>query len=317
MTLDPQAQYVLKLIRESGYLEYWQMTPEQARLSHNERAAKLSIPPETLFEVRDARLPGPAGEIPVRSYRPRPAAQPLPVLVWFHGGGHTIGSLDGYDTVCRRLARQGDCVVVSVDYRLAPEHRFPAAVEDCFAALEWVGRNAERVGGDPQRLAVGGDSAGGNLAAVCSILARDAGFPALCMQLLIYPVTADNLDSASHRDFAEGYLLTRKSIEWFVGNYCPDVEKRRDFRFAPLNAGNLAALPDALVIVAGYDPLRDEGIAYARRLEEAGNRVELSNYEGMIHAFIALGGVIDAGVRAIDQSARALRGAFDRASRQR
>ncbi len=313
MPLDPQAKYVLDLMREAGNPEYWQMSVAEARRFHNERAAKFSFAPTPLFAVHDRAVPGPAGDIPLRVYVPRRSDTPLPALVWYHGGGHTIGSLEGYDAVCRRLSLEAGCIVISVDYRLAPENPFPAAVDDSFAALEWVAGHADDLGADPAKLAVGGDSAGGNLAAVCSILARDAGSPDLAFQLLIYPVTGNALDTASHRDCAEGYLLTRRSIEWFWDNYCPDRSQRLDFRFAPLNAKDFQGLPDALVIVAGYDPLRDEGIAYAERLEAAGNRVELTNYQGMIHAFVSLGGVIDAAAQAIVQSARALRRAFGEA----
>ncbi len=313
MPLDPQAKYVLDLAREAGNPEYWQMSVAEARRLHNERAAKLSFAPTPLFAVHDRSVPGPAGEIPLRVYVPRRSDTALPALVWYHGGGHTIGTLESYDAVCRRLSLEAGCIVVAVDYRLAPEHRFPAAVDDCFAALRWVAHNANDLGADPAKLAVGGDSAGGNLAAVCSILARDAGSPDLAFQLLIYPVTGDALDTASHRDCAEGYLLTRRSIEWFWDNYCPDRSQRHDFRFAPLNAKDFEGLPAALVIVAGYDPLRDEGIAYAERLEAAGNRVELTNYPGMIHAFLSLGGVMGAAAQAIAQSAKALRRAFGEA----
>ena len=177
MRLDPQVQAVLDKIRDAGNPEYWQMTPQQARDWHNRKAGILDVKPEPVFKTSDRSVPGPAGGIPVRIFMPRATAKPLPVLIWLHGGGHVVGSLDSYDALCRQLALQGDCVVVSVAYRLAPEHKFPAGVEDSFAALQWIAEHASELGGDSNRVAIGGDSAGGNLAAVCAILARDAGAP--------------------------------------------------------------------------------------------------------------------------------------------
>jgi acetyl esterase len=200
--------------------------------------------------------------------------------------------------------------VVSVDYRLAPEHKFPAAVDDSFAALTWVGQHAAEIGGDPNRIAAGGDSAGGNLAIVAAILARDAGSPPLVFQLLVYPPTAPYPDSASQLELAEGYLLTRKNILWFQNHYLHDDNDRQDIRYAPLICADLSRLPAALVIVAEYDPLRDEGIAYAERLRQAGNRVELTNYEGMVHPFFSMSGALDVGKQAIAQASVALKEAF-------
>lgn len=310
MPLDPQVEYVLNLIKTAGNLEYWQMTPQQARAFHNMKAAILDAKPEPVFRSEDRSLPGPAGKIPVRIFTPRESDEPLPVLVWLHGGGHVVGSLDSYDSLCRQLALRADCIVVSVDYRLAPEHKFPAAVEDSFAALTWVGTHAAELGGDPARIAVGGDSAGGNLAAVAAILARDAGFPRLVFQLLIYPATAPHANSASQLEFAEGYVLTRRTILWFHDHYLRDDNDRKDFRYAPLICPDLSGLPRALVIVAGYDPLRDEGIAYAERLMQAGNNVELTHYEGMVHPFFSMSGALDAGKKAIAQTSAALKQAF-------
>jgi acetyl esterase len=208
------------------------------------------------------------------------------------------------------LANRADCIVVSVDYRLAPEHKFPAAVEDCDAALEWVALHAVEFGGDPRCLAVGGDSAGANLATVVAILARDAAHPKLAFQLLVYPCVAPEPETASHHKFKEGYVLSRNSITYFFKQYLRSGKETRDFRFAPLVLDDLSNLPPALVIVAGYDPLRDEGVEYARRLIEAGNRVTLANYEGMVHGFYLMGGAVDAARRAVDESAAALRAAF-------
>jgi len=234
----------------------------------------------------------------------------LPVLVWYHGGGFVIGDLDSHDSACRALANQTECLVVAVDYRLAPEHKFPGAVEDCEAALHWVAAHATELGGDPGRIAVGGDSAGGNLAAVVALLAREKGGPKLCFQLLIYPCVAPEPETPSHHQFAEGYLLTRKTITWFFKQYLRSSKDTLDPRYAPLEEKDLSSLPPSLVIVAGFDPLRDEGVDYAKALIEAGNKVTLSNYEGMIHGFYLMGGMIDKANQAIEESARHLREAF-------
>ena len=310
MPLHPQVELVLQKIKQAGNPEYWQMTPQQARDFHNQKAAILDAKPEPVFRAEDRTLPGPAGAIPVRVFTPRASKTPLPVLVWLHGGGHVVGSLDSYDSVCRQLALRADCIVVSVDYRLAPEHKFPAAVDDSFAALMWVLQHADELGGDVSRIAIGGDSAGGNLAAVAAILARDAGLPPLAFQLLVYPATAAHPDTQSQQAFSDGYLLTRKHIFWFQNHYLRDDRDREDFRYAPLLCPNLSGLPPALVIVAEYDPLRDEGIIYAECLLHAGNQVELVNYEGMVHAFFSMSGALDVGKQAITKAAAALQQAF-------
>ena len=310
MPLDAQVQAVLDKIREAGNPEYWQMTPQQARDWHNRKAGILDVKPEPVFKTSDRSVPGVGGAIPVRIFVPRHAAQPLPALVWLHGGGHVVGSLDSYDALCRQLALQADCLVVSVDYRLAPEHKFPAGVDDSFAALRWVARHAAEIGGDPDRLAIGGDSAGGNLAAVCAILARDAGSPSLTFQLLVYPRTAPDEEFPSHYEFAEAHLLTRKTILWFHQHYRSSDADRQDFRYAPLICKDLSRLPPALIVVGECDPLRDDGIEYARALERAGNKVTLSQYSGMVHPFFSMGGAIDAGRRAHAEAANALRSAF-------
>lgn len=311
MPLDPQAAALLARVRAAGHPEYWQMTPQEARDEHNRRAGVLGIPPAAVFDVDNRRIPGPASDIPLRIYTPREAATPLPVLVYLHGGGHVIGSLDSYDAICRQLALESDCIVISVDYRLAPEHKFPAGVDDAFAALNWVGRHSAEFGGDAKRVAIGGDSAGANLAAVGAILARDGG-PQLRFQLLVYPRTAPDEDLPSHHEFAEDHLLTRRSILWFHDHYRGSDTDRQDFRYAPLIHPDLSRLPPALVIVGECDPLRDDGIAYARRLQADGTPTELALYEGMIHPFFSLGGALDAARHALTRSAQALRRAFAR-----
>jgi acetyl esterase len=310
LALDPQVAAVLEKIRLAGNPEYWQMTPAQARDWHNRKAGLLDIKPEPVHAVEDRVVRAIEADVPVRIYTPRAPDAPLPILVWLHGGGHVVGSLDSYDALCRKLALSADCIVVSAGYRLAPEHKFPAGVVDSFAALKWASRHAREIGGDPSRIAIGGDSAGGNLAAVCAILARDAGEPALMFQLLVYPRTAPDEESESHRAFAEGYMLTRKVILWFHDHYRASEDDRRDFRYAPLIAKNLAGLPPALVIVGEYDPLHDDGIAYANRLRESGNAVEVADYAGMVHPFFSMGGAVDAGRRAMTQATDALRSAF-------
>jgi len=312
MPLDPQAETILGLVKQAGLPEFWQLTPDQAREQFATRVQKMEAR-ESIHRFRDQRIPGSGSDIPLRMYWPRgaKAGELFPVLLWFHGGGFVIGDLNTHDSACRLLANQADCIVVAVHYRLAPEFKFPAAVEDSHAALRWLAVHGREIGADPDRIAVGGDSAGANLATVMGILARDEGYPKLAFQLLIYPCTAPEPETPSHRKFAEGYLLTRNNIVWFYKQYLRSQRDTKDFRFAPLVAEDLSNLPPALLLVAGYDPLRDEGVAYAQRLIEAGNRVTLVNYEGMIHGFILAGGVLDAAKRAIAQSAAALREAFE------
>jgi acetyl esterase len=311
MSLDPQIEFVIGLVKKANAPEFWQLTPDQAREQYLLRVAKLAVK-EPIFMTEDRRIPGPGSHIPIRIYTPRESkpGEKLPVLLWFHGGGFVIGSLDTHDSVCRMLANQADCIVVSADYRLAPEYKFPAAVEDCEAALKWVALHAVEFGANPQAIALGGDSAGANLATVVAILARDAGHPKLAFQLLIYPCAAPEPETPSHYEFAEGYVLSRNTVTWFFKQYQRNRADSNDFRFAPLVADDLANLPPALVLVAGYDPLRDEGVDYAKRLIEAGNRVRLVNYEGMIHGFFLMGGAVDAAKRAVAESAQALREAF-------
>jgi acetyl esterase len=314
MPLDPQIQTVLQAVKTAGLPEFWQLTPDQAREQYKIRVKRgdpLEVP---LHRVEDRPIEGPDGALMLRIYRPREAvgAELMPVLLWFHGGGFVIGDLDTHDNACRRLAQESDCVVVAVHYRLAPESRFPAAVDDCMAALRWVARKGHTIGVDPDRIAVGGDSAGGNLATVCALLARGEGFPRIAFQLLIYPCTAPEPETPSHRLFGEGYLLSRNNLTWFYRQYLRNARDVQDFRFGPLEAEDVSNLPPALVLVAGYDPLRDEGVQYATRLIEAGNRVSLVNYEGMVHGFLLMAGVVDAARHATSACAAALRAALHR-----
>jgi acetyl esterase len=310
--LDPQARAVLERVARANLPPYPQLGAEGARLLYRESRGSLSAPPPEVALLENRRAPGPAGEIPVRLYRPlgaRPGDR-LPALVYFHGGGWTIGDLDTHDVVCREFANLARCAVVSVDYRLAPEHKFPAAVEDAVAATRWIAREAEALGLDPRRIAVGGDSAGGTLAAVVALIFRDEGGPRLAMQVLLYPATDMASDTASHMRFAEGHLLTRDSILWFRDNYLRGPEDESDWRASPLKARDLSGLAPAYIVTAGFDPLVDEGRAYADRLEAAGVPVTYECFGGMIHGFVTMGGVIAAAHHALSRCAQGLRQAL-------
>ncbi|HEX3497737.1 MAG TPA: alpha/beta hydrolase [Stellaceae bacterium] len=311
MALDKQAQHVIDLIVQAGRPGYQTMTAPEARLAYKETRGPLQAPPPEVAEVVERSIDGPGGKLALRLYRPlgSPADAALPALVYFHGGGWTIGDLDTHDVICRLLASRAGCAVVAVDYRLAPEAKFPAAVEDCWAATRWVREQGAAIGVDPQRIAVGGDSAGGNLAAVVALLARDADL-GLAFQLLIYPATDFANDKPSHELFAEGYMLTRTGIAWFTGNYLVGPADTADWRASPLRAASLAGVAPALVVTAGFDPLRDEGKAYAERLAAAGVPVRYVCYDGMIHGFFGMTGKIDTARHAIDEAGAALKVAF-------
>jgi acetyl esterase len=250
-------------------------------------------------------IEGPAGAIPVRIYRP--SAVPAPVHVHFHGGGWVIGDLDTHDRDCREICVGADCIVVAVDYRLAPEYIFPAAPEDCYASLCWAAANLDNLGALPGPVSVGGDSAGGNLAAAVALMARDRNGPAIAMQLLIYPVTDAKMESQSYRDNADGYLLSRTMMSWFWDHYCPDLALRADPLASPITAEDLSGLPPALVMTAEFDPLRDEGEAYAERLMAAGVDVEVRRFDGLVHGFFSQAGIIEAAREGVDLAVKALR----------
>jgi len=267
--------------------------------------------PEPIHRLEDRVATGPAGPIPIRIYTPETDG-PLPMLVFFHGGGWVIGSIATHDGLCRQLANAVGCIVVSVDYRLAPEHAYPAAAEDAYAATRWVAENAGSIGGDPSRIAVGGDSAGGNLTAVVALMARDRGGPRLVFQLLVYPVTDAPSDNASYRDNGKDYFLTTEQMQWFWDLYVgarPDLD---DPYLCPLRAKDLARLPPALVVTAEHDPLRDEGEAYARRLGEAGVPALAGRYAGVFHGFFAMSALLGRAREATEDAAAALRSAFAR-----
>ena len=308
-SLDPQAQAYLDRMGELGIPGLGELPPEEARATQDAAAATVFGPiPEVACE--DRTLPGPAGPIPVRIYRR--GDEPAPVLLYFHGGGWVLGGLNTHHGVCATLAGQAGCVVCSVDYRLAPEHRFPAALDDAWAATTWAAEHADELGGRSGALAIGGDSAGGNLAAVCALRARDAGIP-LALQLLVYPVTDADFDTSSYRAFADGYFLTADSMRWFWDHYLPEGDRFQPDA-SPLRADDLSGTAPALVITAGFDPLLEEGEAYARRLEEAGVPVTLSRYDGMIHGFFRMPGVIDRANDALAEAASALSEAYSSSS---
>ncbi len=283
-------------------------SPTEARRMSLEGAAAVSGPPLPMGQVEELELAGPAGPIPARLYvPPAPASQPRPLLVYFHGGGWVIGDLETHDGLCRFLATHADVAVLSVDYRLAPDHPFPAAVDDCFAAFAWAAAHAAERGLDPTRIAVGGDSAGGNLAAAVSLLARDGGAERPAMQLLIYPVTDAVGEQTSRLTFAEGFMLTKADMDWFEAHYLPDGAQSDDPRVSMLHAADLSDLPPAYVTTAGFDPLRDEGEAYAKRMREAGVRVALRRHPGLIHSFANLTAVSPTSRAAMLEAAGALR----------
>jgi len=309
MSLDPQAKSFLDTIAGFGGPPLEQLPLAEAR------KVPLGMidfggPEESMAEVQNRTIPGPGGPIAVRVYRPV-KKETLPVLMFFHGGGFVICNLDTHDRLCRSLAKASGCAVVSVDYRLAPEHKYPAAVEDAYAATQYLAEHAAEFGVDSSRIAVGGDSAGGNLAAVVSLLARDRGGPKLKFQLLIYPLVDFEDESPSMRQFGQGdHFLTIEGMDWFKKSYLASADSAREPSASPMNATDFRGLPPAMVITAECDPLRDQGEAYARKLKAAGAQVELKRYEGMIHPFLSLAGIIDAGKTAITDAAAAVRGAL-------
>ena len=282
MPVNPQAQVVLDMMAATGFKLVGDPIAVREMLALTPRPQG-----EPVASVEDRAITANGAQIPVRIYRPESGPAVKPALVWFHGGGWVIGSLDGSDFGCRIMANASGCTVISVDYRLAPEYKFPTAVDDCLAVTKWVAENGPELGVDGARIAVGGDSAGGNLAAVVSQLARDVGGPAIAFQALVYPVTNYDFSTASYRDNAEGYLLERDSMEWFWGHYLRSEADGASTKASPLRHTNLAGLPPAIVLTAEFDPLRDEGEAYAERMRAAGVPVEARRYDGQIHGFFA------------------------------
>jgi acetyl esterase len=308
MPLDPQIQLYLDQMAALNLAPMHVFSPEMVR-----QAMKLELmvsdEPEPIAHVENRTIPGPGGKISIRIYTPA-GDGPFPLLVFFHGGGWVVCNLDTHDNVCRNLANGAGCVVVSVDYRLAPEHKFPAAPEDCYAATQWIAENAARLNGDAARIVVGGDSAGGNLAAVVALMARDREGPALIFQLLIYPVTDATGSSPSMIENAEGYGLSREDMIWFANHYLNSKDEQKNPLVSPLLAQNLSDLPPALIITAEYDPLRDEGELYGQRLKDAGVPVTITRYNGTIHGFVSR--PFERGKEALGECNEALRLTFSK-----
>ena len=292
VTLDPDAAAVFKAFQEAGRPAYETLTPAEAREFYSQARFVANPEPPELKSVQPLSIPSPAGPIPARVYTPmqlRTVGGLAPCLVFFHGGGWVIGDLDSHDVVCRKLADEGALMVISVDYRLAPEHKFPAAVEDAITATQWIADNAKQLGIDAERLSVGGDSAGGNLAAVVAISARDGNGPAIAGQVLIYPATDFNMAHPSHSEPETSILLTHSVIRWFRDHYLTGTADVHDWRASPALAKTLIGLPPAYVLTAGADPLRDEGDEFARRLKEAGVNVTYRHFPGQFHGFFTMG----------------------------
>ncbi len=312
MSLDPQARAIIDAVGAMNLSPPEQVPVTEARAQYMRGRAGFLPPEEAVASARDLALPGPGGPLPVRIYRPlgASASEVLPALVFLHGGGWVFGNLDSHDRLCRSLANGARCCVVAVDYRLAPEHRFPAAVDDAIAALEHVMADAQALRIDATRIAAAGDSAGGNLVAVAALHLRDRGGPRLALQTLLYPVTDLRMRSASYRTLGSGYLLTAQRMQYFAQQYLNGPDDALDWRASPLLAPSLAGLPPALVITAGHDPLVDEAKAYADRLAAEGVSARYVCYPGMIHGFMTMAGALERGREAVAQTAAALRDAF-------
>lgn len=318
--LDLQVQDLLKQMSANRPAAPDRPLSPEAEIAAYREGYRQTIPlagePEQVYNIDDRQIPSAIGTIPVRIYTPR-AAQNLPVFVYFHGGSFTAGGLDTHDTPLRALANRADCIVVSVAYRLAPEHPFPAGIEDAYTATEWVSQNARSFGGDPTRISVGGDSAGGTIATVVSQMARDRKAPAILYQVLIYANTDATMSSASWRELGEkGYVLTTQGMKENYARYIPEGVNQEHPYISPLKACDLSNLPPAFILTGEFDPLRDEGEAYAARLRQAGIPVKTMRYPGMIHGFFQMGGIIDQGNQAIADVAATLKTAFANPKRQ-
>jgi acetyl esterase len=311
MALDPQMQAFLDQMKAANAQPLRAPTAAQAREAFAQLVAVLGQGPrEQVANLEDRKVPGPAGKIPLRIYTPA-QKPPTGVLMWFHGGGWVLGDLESHDPVCRALATGSGCVTVSVDYRLAPENKFPAAAEDCYAATKWAAENLTALSAPGAKLAIAGDSAGGNLAAAVALMARDRGAPQLALQLLVYPAIDSANDTPSQKRFAEdGYILSRLDMEWFWGHYLKSPADRENPYACPNHAKSLAGLAPARVITAGYDPLCDEGEAYAEQMKKAGVAVTLTRYPGVTHGFFSMGAMLDEGKRAQKEACAALRAAL-------
>jgi acetyl esterase len=313
--LDLNVRLLLEAIRAEGGPPLETLPPTEARRVAAESLTPVEGTAEPVRSVENLRIPGAEGDIPIRVYTPDSPA-PRPAMVYFHGGGWVVCDLDTHDVVCRAIARRAGAVVIAVDYRLAPEHKFPAAVDDCYAATVWVAANSDRLGIDRNRITVGGDSAGGNLGAVVSLKSRDENGPAIALQAMVYPVTdLSSFETPSYQEFADGYQLTKAAMVWFREHYLRSPQDARHPHASPLLASDLRRLAPALIITAECDPLRDEGEAYAERLTAAGVPVTSTRYAGMIHPFFSLSGAIPQALDAIQQVADAVATAGGRLTR--
>jgi acetyl esterase len=311
--LDPATATLLGAIAAQGGKPLHEQTPDEVRALVSASSGMLAGPKTDVGAVSDRTIPGPAGDIPIRVYTPNgPRGGLLPAIVYFHGGGFVAGDLETHDGTARYLCRHVNAIVIAVDYRRPPEQKFPAAVDDAFAAVEWAAEHGARLGGDPKRLAVAGDSAGGNLATVVCLLARDRGAPAIAYQALFYPLVDFTLGlTPSRTQFGGGdYFLSNKDMEWFRTHYLSDPKEATDTRVSPLMARDLTKLPPALIIAAGCDPLRDEGRAYADRLQASGVAVEYRCFEGTIHAFMSFTGALPLGGEALAFAAAKMKDAL-------
>lgn len=310
--LHPQVLAIRDRIKRDRVPHLSTLSIEQARAADRAAAAAGTGEAEPVAEVSEIAIPGPAGQIQARVYRPDVAGPGagLPVLVYFYGGGWSLGTLDTCDGVCRMITNAAGCVTVAAAYRLAPEHKFPAAVEDCHASAQWVADHAAELGIDASRFAVGGDSSGGNLAAAVALHARDLGGPAITHQLLVYPNTDHQADTESMREFADEYFFNPASVRWYWGMYLAAPRDGANPLASPLRADDLSGLPPATVITAEYDPLRDEGELYARKLQAAGVPTEIIRYDGMMHGFFTMVGILDTAREAVLEAAARLRHAF-------
>ena len=307
MPVDPQVEAILAASKDAPQVDFWQLEPAVVRQGFGSVGPEASPPP--VGQVENRTIPGPGGELPVRIYTPD-AEGPHPLLLFYHGGGFVLCDLDSHDALARQLCNRAGAVVVSVDYRLAPEAKFPAAPEDCYAATCWAVEHAAALGADASRLAVAGDSAGGNLAAVVSQMARQRGGPSIAHQFLIYPVTDSACDTPSYAENREGFFLSEDMMKWFWHHYLEEAAHGADPMASPLRAEDLAGLPSATVVTAELDPLRDEGEAYAQRLSAAGVPTECVRYDGVIHGFVSMYEVVDKGADAIELGCKRMRESF-------
>lgn len=310
MPLDVDSAALIAKLAELELPRYETLTPDQARSAMAAARRAAAVEPPSVGDVRDLEIPAAHGKIPARLYRPLEARGRVPGLVFFHGGGWVLGDLESHDILCRRLANAGECAVLAVDYRLAPEHKFPSAVEDAIAAIQWVFANPQTLEIDSDRIAVGGDSAGANLATVVCHMARDEGKLRIGLQLLIYPVVELAFTHPSHRLKQDHLPVLGETMIWFREHYLSEPKQQQDWRASPLLAKSFAALPPAYVLTAGYDPLSDEGAAYANRLEQAGVQVTRRHFPGQIHGFLTMGVGFPTTKLAISEIGQALKQSF-------